>query len=360
MQSMHQPGNSDLFPCNCSGRHHTGEPREALHANFAHRPAEFLPSAEFALGGSARLLSDDGQEPPSTGDSVPVTKLDALSEARNGPAPGELAGLSEPAHRSVPHDAGHLLLREQLPVLPGREELRTDGVAPDALLRHFRARNRAIWIRLASAAVQENTFDGGKTEEAERMSMIARPRPGSLIQAPEDLAGEELAFQVDGEDALPLFAGDFKKRRPAMGARRVDEDAHAREGSRDLRKGSLRIPCCDASTRPASLRRPVESTSAVLFSAAVLLPSGWRRRFPRASRRAIFLACTPPPSVTAATFPARLNNACTVCGSCWNSDVVLVTARAERADAPVTPGCGATRFPLPLPERRAAAIVTRK
>jgi len=322
MQSMHQPGNSDLFPCNCSGRHHTGEPREALHANFAHWPAEFLPSAEFALGGSAHLLSDDGQEPPSTGDSVPVTKLDALSEARNGPAPGELAGLSEPAHRGVPHDAGHLLLREQLPVLPGREELRTDGVAPDALLRHFRARNRAIWIRLASAAVQENTFDG--------------------------------------EDALPLFAGDFKKRRPAVGARRLDEDAHAREGSRDLRKGSLRIPCCDASTRPASLRRPVESTSAVLFSAAVLLPSGWRRRFPRASRRAILLACTPPPSVTAATFPARLNNACTVCGSCWNSDVVLVTARAERADAPVTPGCGATRFPLPLPERRAAAIVTRK
>ena len=322
MQSMHQPGNSDLFPCNCSGRHHSGEPREALHANFAHWPAEFLPSAEFALGGSAHLLSDDGQEPPSTGDSVPVTKLDALSEARNGPAPGELAGLSEPAHRGVPHDAGHLLLREQLPVLPGREERRTDGVAPDALLRHFRARNRAIWIRLASAAVQENTFDG--------------------------------------EDGLPLFAGDFKKRRPAVGARRLDEDAHAREGSRDLRKGSLRIPCCDASTRPASLRRPVESTSAVLFSAAVLLPSGWRRRFPRASRRAILLACTPPPSVTAATFPARLNNACAVCGSCWNSDVVLVTARAERADAPVTPGCGATRFPLPLPERRAAAIVTRK
>lgn len=88
MQSMHQPGNSDLFPCNCSGRHHTGEPREALPANFAHWPAEFLPSAEFALGGSAHLLSDDGQEPPSTGDSVPVTKLDALSEARNGPAPG--------------------------------------------------------------------------------------------------------------------------------------------------------------------------------------------------------------------------------------------------------------------------------
>jgi len=137
-------------------------------------------------------------------------------------------GFAETVHGGLGEDGFHAVRAEDLAVLFGREKAGREDIDAHAPGRPF--------AREVLREVMNGGLGGGVGEHAgERLEAGGRANVDDAAGAAvnhmfaKNLAGEDDAFEVHGDDFFKLFLGDVEERRGGIDARAVDEDVHFSE-----------------------------------------------------------------------------------------------------------------------------------